>query len=408
MGRTIKRILWGGFMAVSFVTAHAAPALVGQDTSLPPLHIERVLSIQKGKSLAQTLTQAGFSNKATHALIRPLNKKVSMRKFYPGQKITITYTEKEPFIIGEIKSLSFFTKRDRQAFVSKKGSIYRAEVKKRLLNRQKNIAIGEIKGSLYLSAEKANLPAALVPAFANLFAWELDFTRDIHPGDTFKVVYEDVRDENGKYLRAGPILAAELHARGKLRSAYRVKDKRGVVEYYDAKGAPKKKLLLRTPLEFTRISSHFNPKRKHPVLGYTRAHRGTDFAAPTGTPIKASGSGVIEMSKWHGAYGRYIKIKHNHKYTTGYAHLSRFARGIKKGKRVRQGQVIGYVGTSGRSTGPHLHYEVMVHNKKVNAMRAKLPAGNPLPRSKRTWFNELVAAYKNTWQQAADTRLAQK
>lgn len=375
--------------------------------TLPPIHIERTLTLQPNEPLANLLTRHGVSASQAHQLMQPLSKKVNLRRLRPGQEVILSYQEDGAGAIERIESLALFTKNDSIATVAPATQGYQVSVAKRPLTQRQAVAVGHIEGSLYHAAKRAHLPAALVPAFANLFAWELDFTRDIHPGDVFKVVYEEVLDENGDFLRTGNIIAAELHARGKRRTAFRVTDARGQADYYDEAGQPKKKLLLRTPLEFTRISSHYNLNRKHPISGYTRAHKGTDFAAPTGTPVKASGSGIIEKIQWWGGYGRYIRIKHTNKYKTAYAHLHKFARGLKPGSRVRQGQVIGYVGTTGGSTGPHLHYEVLVHGKQVNAMRAKLPAGNPLPKAQRPAFEQMVASLKAKWD-AAEVQLAQK
>jgi murein DD-endopeptidase MepM/ murein hydrolase activator NlpD len=384
----------------------AAPVVLAEPTPLPPIYIERTLTLAKNDALTTTLIKAGLESRAAHALTFPLQRKVALHRLRPGHKITILYKEGKAFQAQDVISLTFIAPRDKIAQVVSTDDGYIAQVTDRPLVKGKAIAVGHIKGSLYQSAETAGLPDALVPAFANLFAYELDFTRDIRAGDLFRVVFEEVRDEEGRFVRSGNILAAELYARGKKRSAYRYKDGNGLIAYYDEKGRPKKKLLLRTPLEFSRISSHFNPHRKHPVLGYTRAHRGTDFAAPTGTPVKASGNGVIEDIGWKGAYGKYIRIRHNGTYKTAYAHLSRYARGMKTGQRVRQGQTIAYVGSTGRSTGPHLHYEVHVNNKAVNAMRARIPAGNPLPKRKISSFRQLVASLKQMWD-GAEVQVAQ-
>ena len=383
------------------------PIVKNNTSPLPPIYIEKEIKLQKNDALTTALIRNGFSNKQAHAATHGLKKKIALNLLRPGDSINVTYPMPKNGAAQNLMQLSFNAPKDKIATVTlNSDDSYSTKVKARPLVKKRSIAVGHIKGSLYQSAAKANLPAALVPAFANLFAYELDFTRDIRKGDIFRVIFEEVLDEKGEYVRSGNVLAAELYARGKKRSAYRFKNERGLISYYDEKGSPKKKLLLRTPLEFTRISSHFNPTRKHPILGYTKAHKGTDFAAPTGTPVKSSGNGVVEYVGWHGAYGKYVRIKHTGKYKTAYAHLSRYARGLKKGKKVRQGQVIAYVGSTGRSTGPHLHYEVHVYGKRVNAMKAKLPAGNPLPRKFRGQFNKLVAGMKNMWKQT-DIKLAQ-
>lgn len=392
------RLFWS-FLTTAFVLSASAQA------ALPAITVERTVELRSGETLSQALNRAGISAREAHNFIQPLRKHVNMARFQPGQKIEISYTESAPRQVGEISSISFHTRNGtKTATASREGEKITAALKTRPLSKIKSVAVGRINGSLYMSAKRAGLPASLVPSFANIFAYEMDFTRDIQPGDTFKVVFEEIQDENGEFLRTGSILAAELNSKKITRTAFRFAQN-GIAEYYDAKGSPKKKLLMRTPIEFARISSHFNPRRKHPVLGYTRAHKGTDFAAPTGTPIKASGSGVIERANRYGSFGNYIKIRHNGTYKTAYAHLHRFARGIRAGKRVKQGQIIGYVGTTGRSTGPHLHYEVHKHGRAINAMSAKIPAGNPLPKRQQIPFKRMVAEYQSKWHEAA-TQLA--
>jgi murein DD-endopeptidase MepM/ murein hydrolase activator NlpD len=376
---------------VGIFLLYASPVFA---VEIPPVFIEKTIVLKKNQTLANELVKASIPKKDAYAALHQLRKKYSLRSLPLGQEFTLLF--KEPAANEEpvIESLSFYTKDDKIARVIYKDGDFEASVKKRPITVVQQSAVGTISDSLYASASKAGLPAALVPSFANLFAWELDFTRDIRKGDMFSVVYERIVDENGNFIRNGTILAAELTTRKKTHNAYQaiVAGKR---EYYDEKGLNKRRSLLRTPLEFSRISSHFNLKRKHPILGYTRAHKGTDFAAPTGTPVKAAGDGVIEMAKWHGGYGRYIRIRHDKKYKTGYAHLSRYARGIKTGKKVRQGQTIGYVGTSGRSTGPHLHYELMRYGTQVNAMREKLPNGKKIPQKHFNTFKQQIASYRS-------------
>ena len=378
--------------------------------ALPPIYIERTVAIEPRETLMDTLKRAGLSADQANQLIIPLSKEknAALRNLRPGQTVTLSYKEEAPQHVGAVLALNYHTVADKTAQVERSTTgAYLAKVVDRELSKKKGVAVGRIEGSLYHAAQKAGLPAALVPQFAELFSYELDFTRDIKPGDPFKVVYEEIRDEKtGEFLRTGAILAAELTAAGQTRSAYRFSDN-GQVDYYAPDGTPKRKLLMRTPLETYRISSHFNLNRKHPVLGFTRAHRGTDFAAPVGTPIKASGDGVIERADYWGSFGNYIRIRHNNTYKTAYAHLHKFARGIRSGTRVKQGQIIGYVGNTGRSTGPHLHYEVHVNGKQVDPMRAKIPAGNPLNRAKKQTFLAMVDDYRKLWRAEEDAiRLA--
>lgn len=394
----IKTAVFALTCAVTFATALPAFAV-----EIPPIFIEKTIKLGKNKTLANELIKASISKSEAYNALNVLQKKYSLRKLPQGQEFTLLFKEPAKGKKPQLDTLSFFTKDDKIAKVALKDGNYKATVIDRPIEKIQETAIGRIDDSLYASASEAGLPAALVAPFANLFAWELDFTRDIRKGNEFRVVYERIVDETGEFIRNGDILAAELTTRKKRHNAYQaIID--GQKEYYDEVGHNKRRSLLRTPIEFARISSHFNPHRKHPVLGYTRAHKGTDFAAPTGTAIKASGDGVIEMAKWHGGYGRYIRIRHDKKYKSAYAHMSRYAKGMKPGKKVKQGQVIGYVGTSGRSTGPHLHYELLRYGTQVNAMKETLPNGKKIPDNRLSQFKQQVASYRSLF--AEQTQIA--
>ena len=396
---TVRTLLAAGVVVGFSLSALANEAKPSEETleELPPIYIEHPIKLKKGQTLSSAIGKSAIPNSMTATALHKLQRKYNVRKLRDGQEITVRYKQGDNGKAEYIEEISFFSRDDKSVKVGWDGNKYKASVAKRPIERNQVAVVGEINGSLYRSANVAGLPENLVVPFANLFSWELDFTRDIHPGSQFKVVYEKINDENGNFIRHGNILAAELITKYKVHNAFRYKDKTGYVEYYDDKGINKKRALLRTPLDFARISSHFNLKRKHPILGYTRAHKGTDFAAPRGTPIKASGNGTVEFAGWHGGHGKYIKIRHDGKYKTAYAHLSRYAKGLRKGKKVRQGQIIGYVGSTGRSTGPHLHYELIKHGRHINALREKLPNGRVLPKSKRKTFNSLVANLKDLW-----------
>lgn len=237
---------------------------------------------------------------------------------------------------------------------------------------------GTIDSSLYVAAIDAGIPDSVIANLISLYSYDIDFQREIREGDEFELLYERFYDEAGNALKSGTIQYASMTVQGKQKGYYRFKTTDdGIVDYYDAKGQSAKKFLMRTPINGARISSGFG-RRKHPVLGYTKMHQGTDFAAPTGTPIFAAGNGVIERSSRYGSYGNYVRIRHANGYKTAYAHMSRYGRGIKQGKRVKQGQVIGYVGATGRVTGAHLHYEVLKNGSKVNPLRINVPTGRKL------------------------------
>ena len=238
--------------------------------------------------------------------------------------------------------------------------------------------------SLYKSATDKNVPPNTIIEFARIYGFQVDFQRDVKKNDKFQILYEIYLNENNLLVETGEILYANLELSGQDNSLYYF-NKEGSEGHYDKNGKSVKKALMKTPINGARLSSSFG-MRKHPIDGYNKMHRGTDFAAPTGTPIMASGDGVIKKAAWCGGGGNCVVIKHNSTYQTVYAHMSKFARGIKRGVRVKQGQTIGYVGSTGKSTGPHLHYEVIVNGKKVNSQKLKLPSGKILKGKERKLF----------------------
>ena len=241
-----------------------------------------------------------------------------------------------------------------------------------------------IKNNLYNSAVESGVEPNIIVEFARIFGFEVDFQRDIRKGDWFEILYEKFEDDNNKVRDTGKIIYASMYVNGEEINLYNFKYN-NEEEYYDIKGKSITKSLMKTPINGARLSSSFG-MRKHPILGYNKMHRGTDFAAPSGTPIMASGSGTVTRARWCGGGGNCVKIKHNSTYETIYAHMKAFAKGIKEGKKVRQGQIIGYVGSTGLSTGPHLHYEVIVNGKKVNSQKLKLPSGKTLKGEERKQF----------------------
>jgi murein DD-endopeptidase MepM/ murein hydrolase activator NlpD len=243
---------------------------------------------------------------------------------------------------------------------------------------------GKILQSLYKTAIDLDVQPNVIIEFARIYGFQVDFQRDIRKNDNFQIMYEIFEDDNGKIFETGNIIFADLKISGKNNALYYF-EKKGSEGHYDKNGKSVEKALMKTPINGARLSSSFG-MRKHPIDGFNKMHRGTDFAAPMGTPILASGSGIIKRARWCGGGGNCIKIKHNSTYETIYAHLKSFARGIKEGKRVKQGQIIGYVGSTGKSTGPHLHYEVVVNGKKVNSQTLKLPSGKILKNKERKLF----------------------
>ena len=242
-----------------------------------------------------------------------------------------------------------------------------------------------IKNSLYNSAINLGIKPNIIIEFARLYGFQVDFQRDIWKDDSFQIIYEEFTNNDGKVVDTGEIIFANLNLQDNDLQLYKYEYEKNKIDYFDENGKSIKKTLMKTPINGARLSSSYG-KRKHPILGYTKMHTGTDFAAPTGTPIMASGDGRVTKAGWCGGGGNCVKIKHNSTYQTIYAHMSKFGRGIKKGAKVKQGQIIGYVGSTGLSTGPHLHYEVIVNGKKVNSQKLKLPSGKILKGVERKDF----------------------
>ena len=253
------------------------------------------------------------------------------------------------------------------------------------LSKEEVVIKNEIENSLYKSAIAAKVEPNIIIEFARVFGFEVDFQRDIRKGDWFEIYYEKFVDDNGNIRDTGKIIYASMAVNGREINLYNFKYNNDPEEYYDINGKSITKSLMKTPINGARLSSSYG-MRKHPILGYNKMHRGTDFAAPSGTPIMASGSGTVTRARWCGGGGNCVKIRHNSTYETVYAHMKSFAKGVKEGRKVKQGQIIGYVGSTGLSTGPHLHYEVIVNGKKVNSQRLKLPSGKILKGTERSEF----------------------
>jgi murein DD-endopeptidase MepM/ murein hydrolase activator NlpD len=382
------------------VASAAAPVFAKLDAThastinVPALSVERTLTLRRGQTFKQTFENAGFTDGQVASLQKALAaQKLDAGKIKPGQTVTLNYTESAPYKIGSA-TLSLRANMEKTANLSLKGDTTTAQVQSKPISQSDAVAVGHISGSLWEDATDAGLPANLIKPFVDLFSWDVDFTREIQPGDTFKVQFEAWRDEHGVTYKTGRITAAELIAKGHRRTAFLYNG-----DYYDEHGETKRKLLLKTPLEVFRISSGFG-MRNHPVLGYSRMHKGTDFAAPQGTPIKASGDGVVTYEGWHGGHGNYILLHHTAIYDTGYGHISRFASNVHLGSKVKQGQIIAYVGSTGLSTGPHLHYEVHIKGEPVDPMNTKLPTSVMLAGAAKAKFFGMVNGVQAAWTKA--------
>ena len=286
----------------------------------------------------------------------------------------------------KITSFIFPLSRTKKILLTKNLETKLFEKKIIITNLKKKIIFKEAKisKSLYRTAIDLNIQPNIIIEFARIYGFQVDFQRDIRRNDNFQIMYEAFEDESGKVYETGKIIFADLKLSGTNNSLYYFSNK-GSEGHYDENGRSVKKALMKTPINGARLSSAFG-MRKHPIDGYNKMHKGTDFAAPMGTPIMASGSGIITRARWCGGGGNCIKIKHNSTYVTIYAHMKNFARGIREGLRIKQGQIIGYVGSTGNSTGPHLHYEVVKNGKKINSQTLKLPSGKILKNDNRKIF----------------------
>ena len=339
--------------------------------------------VEKKDTFEKIIKQLNLPSTERELVLNKLSKFKFVNNLYRGQKISFKINNSKPIKVFEIsiekskkKTFVFYRKDDSDKFEHK-------EISK---NLDQVIVYKEsiIKNSLYASAINKGIEPNIIIEFARIYGFQIDFQRDIWKNDSFQIIYETYLDPDNKVIDTGKILYANLILQGKENDLYIFKTKDGY-EHFDPGGKSVKKSLMKTPINGARLSSNFGV-RKHPILGYNKMHRGTDFAAPEGTPIMASGDGKIIRSRWCGGGGNCIKIRHNSTYSTVYAHLKSFARGIREGARVKQGQIIGYVGSTGMSTGPHLHYEVIVNGKKVNSQKLKLPSGKILKKKERELF----------------------
>jgi len=310
-------------------------------------------------------------------------KEKKLASIYSGRKLSIILKKLEDgsktivnFLYPINNTTSVEVRKFQDNFIVKENilQLYKKEV----------VVKNVITNNLYSSAVSLDVEPNIIIEFARIFGFEVDFQRDIRKGDWFEILYEKFEDDNKKVRDTGKIIYASMYVNGEEINLYNFKYK-AEEDYYDIKGKSITKSLMKTPINGARLSSSFG-MRKHPILGYNKMHRGTDFAAPSGTPIMASGSGTVTRARWCGGGGNCVKIKHNSTYETIYAHMKAFAKGIREGKKVKQGQIIGYVGSTGLSTGPHLHYEVIVNGKKVNSQKLKLPSGKTLKGDERKQF----------------------
>ena len=350
--------------------------------NLEPKYKKIKHEVKSGETFDKILEKYSIEKKEIIKIKTSLKKKINLNKLKTKQTIKLTLDKTN----NKIDDFTYQISNTKKIFLKRNieddtfsDEIISIKLEKKIIYKE-NI----ILQSLYKSAIDESIPANTIVEFASIYGFQVDFQRDIRKKDKFQIMYEVFQNEKKDFVETGEILFANLELSGQDNSLYYF-DKEGSEGHYDKNGKSVKKALMKTPINGARLSSPFG-MRKHPIDGFNKMHRGTDFAAPMGTPIMASGDGIVKKAGWCGGGGNCVKIKHNSTYQTVYAHMSKFARGIKTGVRVKQGQTIGYVGSTGKSTGPHLHYEVIVNGKKVNSQKLKLPSGKILKGNERKLF----------------------
>ena len=338
--------------------------------------------VSNGETFDSILSLYFVKDKEINEIKKQLSNKINLNKLNTNHKIKFTLDQSNNLI----KDFTFQISNKEKIYLKRDIDNDQFNQKILVTKLKKNTVYKEnsIMQSLYKSASDQRIPANVIIEFARIYGFQVDFQRDIRKRDSFQILFEVFKDDNGKVIETGEILFANLRLSGVNNSLYFFSDD-GSRGHYDKNGKSVKKALMKTPINGARLSSPFG-MRKHPIDGFNKMHRGTDFAAPMGTPIMASGDGVIKKAGWCGGGGNCVVIKHNSTYQTVYAHMSKFARGIRNGVRVKQAQIIGYVGSTGKSTGPHLHYEVIVNGKKINSQKLKLPSGKILKGDERKKF----------------------
>ncbi len=346
------------------------------------------VQIKSGDTLASIFSDAGLDATTTYKVANLNEQTKKLTRIRPGQHISMLVDDDNKLVsLKYMPDLTQTLVLERQQDDSLSSDLLHHPLEPIPVYKS-----GEITSSLFEAAAKSDIPENIIMELAGIFGWDIDFALDIRKGDRFGIVYNELY-KDGVKIRNGKILAAEFVNNGKLYKAVYYTDPKGESGYFTPEGKSMRKAFLRSPVKFSRISSRFTRKRWHPVLSKWRSHKGVDYAAARGTPIRASGDGKVKFKGTKGGYGKTVFIQHGNKYTTVYAHMSRYARGIKKGKRIKQGQVIGYVGSTGLATGPHLHYEFRVHGTHRNPLTVKLPAAEPIDKAYKTHFNQQIKTY---------------
>lgn len=352
---------------------------MGLETEFTSNSTVKSVTLKSGDNLGPLLQRNGLSGGEAYRVTQAFGDVFKPRNLRAGQSFNLHFTG------DTLDHLTFKPNIESTIFVDREGEDYTA---RKIEAEFKYETVGmkaTVENSLYVDATRLGAPDKVVVQFANIYEYSVDFQRDIQPGDEFEMFFEVARNQHGEIVKAGDLLYTSFSPRGKQSEYWLFEDTKGRENFYDASGKTAKRKLRATPINGARLSSSFG-RRRHPILGYRKMHTGVDFAAPRGTPILAAGSGTVERANRYGSFGNYIRIRHTDGYKTAYAHLKGFARGVKAGSYVKQDQVIGYVGTTGRSTGPHLHYEVIHHGKKINPRRLSQLSGKPLSKDQMPAF----------------------
>ncbi len=357
------------------------------------LESKKKLSVGKGDTLMSLLVENKVPREEAYQAIQALAKVYNPRDLKPNHEITVFFHQDPSVVDPMFSGLSIEKDVVNSVSVKRDGDgSYKVDSQEKDVHSEMRGFKGKIDSSLYVSAKAQGVPDGVILDLIKMYSWGVDFQRDIQAGDEFEVMYEEFKTEDGDVIPGrGEITYARLTLGDRDLPFYRFKDSTGDTDYYDDKGQSAKKPLMKTPIDGARLSSGFG-MRKHPVLGYSKMHKGIDFAAPRGTPIYAAGDGTIVKMGPFSSYGNYVRIRHRSGLETAYAHMSGFKSGLHSGNRIKQGQVIGYVGTTGRSTGPHLHYEILMNNRQVNPASVKLPTGKALKGRDLKNFNSIVAS----------------
>jgi murein DD-endopeptidase MepM/ murein hydrolase activator NlpD len=374
----IKKIEWGDYDPE--VEGQGVTPFLSRIGARPyfdkPYTWTKAITVKSGDVLGTLMEDTGLSGDDYIAATRAIKTELDPQDIRPGHKINVIRER-----LGEadtIQSVAYiFDSLTSVAVTRNDEGTWGAETKTKPLDIKKYAIKTTIENSIYGSMGKAGVPDGIINRMITAYSWTVDFQRDIWGGEEVEVLFETRETADGEYVRSNRLLYANLKLRNKEMPIYLFEKDKGFPNYFEPDGQSIRRALMRTPVDGARLSSGYGP-RKHPVLGYNKMHKGLDFAAPIGTPIFAAGDGIVERANRFGAYGNYMRIRHNETYKTAYAHISKFAKGVRKGSRVKQGQVIAYIGNTGRSTGPHLHYEVIKNGKQVNPHSVDLPLGEKL------------------------------